>query len=455
MNRRILPVLALLLALAPMRLAAQICAEVKLEIAQEATLEREAFDAKMALANNYPDQSLENLKVSIVIKDAYGNPADDKFFVKVSTLQNVPGGVDGAGTIAANTSGVINWLIIPSTGAGGILLTGKKYDISASINYTSTGVAKIITTFADTITVKPQPAIKLEYLLPFEVFGDEPLTTALEPIEPFPLAVRVTNVGYGAAKSFKIDSGQPEILPDGNAQGLAIDFKLLGTYVGNTAIPNSLLVPFGDIAPNGVSNAAWIMSTTLSGKFVKFDATFSHAAELGGQMTSLIQDVTTYTLVKDVLVDLPGRDSQFDFLVNTTTPREFMEGLLNAGQEVLPDVIFESDQALPIPVVNKTGILSGSLSGTNSSLVVTVSSVSSNLWVHVSVPLQGEWKIPLLSVKRSDGKVLNPRNYWIAKHFNKDTKRTFTAYTCWISVQKSVNILLRSIPQQWICRPAQ
>jgi sugar lactone lactonase YvrE len=420
MEIKVLPAIALLLALAPMRLAAQICAEVRLEIKQEATLEREAFDAKLALSNNYSDQSLENLKISVVFKDAYGNSADGKFFVKVSTLQSISGGVGGAGTIPANTQGVINWLIIPSTGAGGVLLTGEKYSVSAAINYTATGVAKIINTFSDTITIKPQPAIKLEYLLPFEVFGDEPLTPALEPIEPFALAVRVTNVGYGTAKDFKIDSGQPEIVD--NDQGLAMDFKLLGTYVGNNAIPNSLLIPFGDIASGAVSNGSWIMSTTLSGKFKKFDAMFSHAAELGGQLTSLIQGVTTYTLVKDVLVDLPGRDGRYDFLVNTTTSRDQMEGLLNAGQDVTPDVIFESDQPVAIPVVNKTGVLSGTLSGTNSSLLVTVPDISSNLWVHVSMPLPGEWKIPLLSVRRSDGKELNSGNYWIARHFNKQTK---------------------------------
>jgi hypothetical protein len=58
------------------------CAVVKLEIAQEATLEREAFDAKLVVNNNLPDKALTNFKVRVVIKDAAGNTADQYFFAR-------------------------------------------------------------------------------------------------------------------------------------------------------------------------------------------------------------------------------------------------------------------------------------------------------------------------------------------------------------------------------------
>ncbi|MFH1723572.1 MAG: Ig-like domain-containing protein, partial [Elusimicrobiota bacterium] len=411
---------ALLLAA---RAAAQtICAVVKLEIIQEATLEREAFDARLALNNNLPDDPIQNLQVEVLIRDEAGEPAEGLFFVKVSDLENV-NAVDGTGIVQPQTQGVIHFLIIPSTGAGGVNPAGLRYAVSARISYLALGVPQEETTFDDFITVKPQPSIRLEYVLPFEVFGDEPLTPEVEPIEPFFLGVRVNNVGYGTARKFKIESGQPKIVE--NKLGLLIDFKLIGTYVGTETVPNTLLIPFGDIEPNKAKPAAWIMTTSLSGRFIEFTASFSHAAELGGQLTSLIESVTTHTLIKDVLVDFPGRDDQFDMLVNTTTPRSVMEEWFDQGREAEPDVILESDQSEPIPVVNVASELVGALSGPSPVLKLRLlDAVGGNQFVHTSAPapLYSGRAVPLVSVTRPDGRGLNPRNVWIAKHFNKNSR---------------------------------
>ena len=397
---------------------ATVCAEVRLQIAQEATLEREAFDAALEITNQFPNYGLENFRVDVVIKDAAGNSADTQFFVKVNSKDGITA-VDGTGIVQPATTANVHWLIIPSTGAGGVSPLGLKYSVKADISYKLNGIYQTISTYEDYITVKPQPALKLEYMLPFEVFADEPLTeNVVEPLEPFALGVRVTNVGYGTAKNFKIDSGQPEITD--NKQGLAVDSKLLGTYVGNKKITDTLLVPFGDVAAGGVTQAAWIMSTTLSGRFVKFDASFTHADEIGGQLTSLVQNVTTYTLLKDVLVDLPGRDSQFDFLVNTTIPRVAMYDILTAGGEIKPDFILESDQPAPIPVERVASEFSGALGGASTAATLRLTgTASSNAWVYTSVPAPLAGKARLLSVVRSDGKAINPRNVWISKHFVK------------------------------------
>ena len=250
--------------LVPKTLRAQLntlCAEVKLEILQEATLEREAFDARLVVSNNLSDTPLTGLRVRVVIKDVDGNSADQRFFVNVSTLTNT-NAVDGTGVVQSSSSADIHWLIIPSTGAGGTSLAGRRYAVNATITGATGGTPQNVTTFDDFITVYPQPSLRLEYVLPFEVFGNEPLTDAIEPIEPFPLGVRVINAGYGTAKNFKIDSAQPKIID--NKQGLDVSFQLLGTVVGGKTIPDTLLVPFGDIQGGGVAQASWIMSATLS-----------------------------------------------------------------------------------------------------------------------------------------------------------------------------------------------
>ncbi|TPW16993.1 MAG: Ca2+-binding protein, partial [Elusimicrobia bacterium] len=124
-GKRIGLALAALAALPTVPSAQQggLCAVVKLEIAQEATLEREAFDAKLIVNNNLPDTPLTSLKVNVFIKDETGTRADSAFFVKLTTLTNTSA-VDGTGVVQSSSSAEIRWLIIPSTGAGGFLPGG-------------------------------------------------------------------------------------------------------------------------------------------------------------------------------------------------------------------------------------------------------------------------------------------------------------------------------------------
>lgn len=209
-----------------------LCAVVKMEIAQEATLEREAFEAKLTINNNLPTTPLTNLKVQVNIKDSAGNPSEQIFFIKVKSLSNT-NAIDGTGVIQSSSTAEIRWLIIPSTGAGGTNVAGQRYGVQAIINGISGGDPQMVTTFEDFITVKPQPVLKLEYVLPYEVFSNEPLTAdIIEPVEPFPLGLRVTNIGYGTAKNFQVESAQPKIVD--NQQGLALDFRILGTMANES-----------------------------------------------------------------------------------------------------------------------------------------------------------------------------------------------------------------------------
>ena len=100
------------------------CSEVKIEIAQELTLERIAFDAKMVITNNVPDKDLTNIRVDVQTKDNDGKVVDSLFYVRVSSVKNIAA-VDGTGTVKAATAAEIHWLIIPSPGAGGTVSTGQ------------------------------------------------------------------------------------------------------------------------------------------------------------------------------------------------------------------------------------------------------------------------------------------------------------------------------------------
>ena len=96
---RIAAILILILSAAPWLQAQEsLCAEVRMEITQELTLERQAFDAAMRINNGLPTVSLEDVDIDLVITDVDGtpvaftsNPNDTNalFYVAVDDMGNI------------------------------------------------------------------------------------------------------------------------------------------------------------------------------------------------------------------------------------------------------------------------------------------------------------------------------------------------------------------------------
>jgi hypothetical protein len=236
-----------------------LCAEVKIEIKQKVSLERQAFDAVMKINNGLDGSSLTNIGVNLVFQDANGSPVvattdanntTASFFLRLDSVDGV-GAVDGTGVVAPKTSGIIKWLIIPAPGAGGLLPSGRTYRIGGDLTYTLEGETKTIAVSPETITVRPQPLLNLDYFLAGDVYGDDPFTAQTEPPVPFTLGVRVKNSGGGAANKLKIETAQPKIID--NQQGLAIAFQIINGYVNDVV---------GDIAPQSSKVGRWDMTTS-------------------------------------------------------------------------------------------------------------------------------------------------------------------------------------------------
>jgi hypothetical protein len=204
--------------------------------------------------------------------------------------------------------------------------------------------------------------------------------------------VRVKNNGAGTAKNLKIDSAQPKIVE--NKLGLLIGFLIEGSEVNGQPATSSLLADFGDIEPNNSGVARWIMTCSLSGKFVEFDASFSHADEIGGQMTSLIDAVNTHFLVHDVMVDIAGRDSVKDFLAKD-------------GDEYR---VYESN-SVDTNVLVQSASSSLQMTGLSGTLLTPVT--AGFMYVQLPDPFSGQ-KI-IKEVIRSDGKRIKTENAWLSK----------------------------------------
>ncbi|QOC21590.1 hypothetical protein IC757_11115 [Wenzhouxiangella sp. AB-CW3] len=287
------------------------------------TLERQAFDAHMRITNGLDTVSLDQVDINVWFQDSEDNPVlassdpdntDADFFITLDSISGV-GGIDGSGSIAPGEQADIYWLIIPAPGAGGGDPQGELYQVGATLSYSVAGEVETMEVAPDFIQVQPMPMLTLDYFLPAEVIGEDPLEPGeLEPL-PFPLAVRVTNSGYGAARQLAIESAQPRIVD--NAQGLPITFELLSTQVDKEDAVNSLLAEFGDLEAGESAIAVWTMVVSLYGHFIDFSADYYHSDSLGGELTSLIESVNTHTLHRTVMNDMPGRDQRVDFLVDT------------------------------------------------------------------------------------------------------------------------------------------
>ncbi len=129
----------------------------------------------------------------------------------------------------------------------------------------------------------------------------------------------------------------------------------------------------------------------------------SHADELGGELTSLIEEIKTHFLIHDVLVDIPGRDHIVDFLA---TPHN--------DPDENQYVAYESDN-LDTEVIDLSNV--SQLAGEGELFTITTEERPSSLiYTTFYDPTWG--KKNLTEVYRSDGKYLPSENFWISKSRN-------------------------------------
>ncbi len=381
-----------------------VCARVKIEIQQEITLERDAFEARMVINNGLVGVNLENISVVVQFADNDGNAVltasnqndlNAKFFIRLQAGFSIPS------TIVGGSSASIKWLIIPALGAAGSTPKGQLYAVGAKLTYKVGGVDQSIAVAPDYITVKPMPNLALDYFLPSEVYGDDPFTDFIEPSVPFSLGVRVKNIGFGTARNFKIESSQPKIVD--NVQGLLVDFRIQSSEVNGAPATPSLLAKFGDVAASRAGVARWNMISTLSGRFVEFTANYTHADELGGELTSLFgTQPQTHFLLRDVLVDLPGRDAIRDFLAQ--------------DGDLLK--VYESDN-VDSPVTDQSSAAALTVLG-NAVTIVPPPGSSAFLFIRKADPFSATRLIT--SAARADGKQIKSANVWLSQTWDKVAK---------------------------------
>ena len=393
-----------------------VCAQVKIVIAQELTLERIGFDATLQVSNNDGTDPITDFSASLTFQNpAYSTNGvtDDSsalFFVQSPTFDSV-NSVSGDGVIAPTTTATIHWFIIPKISAGGTSPAGVRYLVGCNLAGKIRGAdipASVMLAIPAQIYVKPEPQLEITYFQPRDVQGDDPFTPEVESPIPFTFGVLVKNSGYGIAHSLNINSQQPKIVE--NKQNLLLIAQLLGTRVNDSPLQTANLnVNLGDLLPGQTRKGSWDMITSLSGTFLAINATYTHASDLGGQATSDIKSLNAYLFLHEVLDDQPGRDNIRDFLADTS-------GNVDSIQNLVPDSLYESEgNVLPVNLLTNASV---AVSGNPAQVNLTADYAG---WGYIRLTDPQQAKLPIASIMRNDGKLLNTNNYWTSIHYEPIT----------------------------------
>ena len=395
-------IVSCLLCLAAPLLAQQeegVCARVKIKISQDVAITRTAFRATLEITNSPENVPLQNFSVTLDIRDSNNNSANDLFGITAPMLTNVSD-VSGGGTVGTGVTATAVWTIIPTRDAAPD--TDTKYSIGGQMSYIEDGDQVTAPLFPATIWVKPDAQLVLNYFLVRDVYSDDPFTSQIEPAEPFPLGLILSNRGKGVANNVRITSSQPQIVD--NVKGLLIDFKIVGAQVNTDPVSPSLSVDLGDIGPGQTSVAQWMMTSSLQGRFINYNATFEHVDGLGDPRLSLIDSVTMHELTHAVRVDVPEDDNKPDFLVNDISDEK-------VNPSHLPNRLYNSDGSIVDVSQALFPRVDGKLSPGNMEAALNASTAEG--WTYILNDDPGQDNYKLVRVVRSDGREIRvDENAW-------------------------------------------
>jgi hypothetical protein len=368
-----------------------VCATVKLQISQTATLTRSAFSGTLTLTNQMTDDALEDVQLDLYVTDANGNLVNGIFYISSPTFAGQLTAVDGTANLPAMGTGSVTYTFVPTDSAAPTSPT--LYHIGGTLKYVDPDMGGEVTTdlFPSAITVYPQAKLQLNYFLQQTVIGDDPFTSQVEPSEPATLGLLVTNVGGGTASNLSITTAQPQIVQ--NDKGLAVNIQIIGTKVGNQSLSPSLTVGFGNLASGQTADASFLLTASLQGVFENFTATFTHSDALGGIDTSLIGSVVTHSLV---------HAGNFPF-ANSTNATDYLVDDVPDPQD-LPDTIYFSDgTTAPVNIATNAA---ASPVGASGQLTYQVTANVTSGWDYFQLPDPGAG-YTLYKVVSSDGTALS------------------------------------------------
>ncbi len=295
------------------------CATISLQIDQTMTMTRQAFRGTLTVTNGSKSQPMTDVKLKLNVTNRQtGLTATAKEFeMHTEKLQMFNGDLDmeSGWYLGADSTGTATILFIPSKYAAPT--EPVDYSFGGTLSYVDpyTGLEVTRELYPVTLTVKPSPELDLTYFMQRDIYGDDALTDAVEPMVPGEFAVILNNKGYGDATNVRMVTQQPKIIE--NEKGLYINFEFLSSQLNGQdktlAMGESIPTEFGTIPAHSQAYAQWWLQSTLLGHFVEYNIEATHVTSYGNENLSLLDQVTIHELIHGFTpTDKGGRA----FLVN-------------------------------------------------------------------------------------------------------------------------------------------
>ena len=377
-----------------------VCAKVSVQFKQTMAMTREAFEGTLKITNGHTTDPMQNIDVNLTIKDAYGQDKTDLFQINVVSLDKITE-VDGSGTLAAQTEGVVQFLMIPTIEAAPE--TTVIYSFGGSFTFLDpfSGEEMTYQLYPVDLEVYPGPNLFIDYFVQRDIISDDPLTQdTIEPMEEAEIAMMIRNLGAGPANNVYLESAQPEIINNQNNLLIAIDMS--GSAMNGERRPFGMTnIPFGTIESHTNGIAEWYFTSSLIGRVVNSTAQVVHNNSYGNPKLSLVSAVNTHELIKAILAYGALNDSINDFLVNE---------IFDLGH--IPDKLYFSNGDTTNVVKADHLVALDSVTHQNNTVILELYPSAAG-WNYDTVADPGHGLYELLSCTRSDGQEVPLNNVWI------------------------------------------
>ena len=280
-----------------------VCATISLQVEQTMTMTRQAFRGTLCITNGNGSGAMRDirLKLNVTNKQTGLVATAKEFEMHTEKLKMFEGDLDmeSGWYLGADSTGTATILFIPSKYAAPT--EPVDYSFGGTLSYIDpyTGLEVTRELYPVTLTVKPSPEIDLTYFMQRDIYGDDALTDAVEPMVPGEFAVILNNKGYGDATNVRMVTQQPKIIE--NEKGLYIDFEFLSSQLNGQektlAMGESIPTDFGTIPAHSQAYALWWLQSTLLGHFVDYNIEATHVTSYGNENLSLLDQVTIHELI--------------------------------------------------------------------------------------------------------------------------------------------------------------
>lgn len=377
-----------------------VCAKVSLQFKQTMAMTREAFEGTLKILNGHTTDPMQDINVNLLIKNHLGEDVTDLFQINVTSMDQITG-VDGSGSLNAQTEGVVQFMMIPTIAAAPEEPAVYSFGGSFSFLDPFSGEEMTYQLYPVELTVNPSPNLYVDYFVQRNIISDDPLTEdTIEMAEEAEIAMMIRNLGAGNANNVYLESSQPTIIE--NQNNLLISFDMTGAAMNGVRRPLRLTdVPFGTIESHTNGIAEWYFTSSLIGRVINSTARVIHNNSYGNPQLSLVSSVNTHELIKAVTAYGALDDGINDFLVNE---------IEDFGHT--PDKLYLSNGDTTNVVKADHLVALDSVTHQNNTVTIELYPSAAG-WNYDTVADPGHGLYELVSCTRSDGQEIPLNNVWI------------------------------------------